>query len=89
MYNYSDNFGSTITVTRLSKELYQIILIQETQEPIFDKLDTRFTLVNKESHIDFIDLSDNAVMHKQTTTIKVKANCNPPPEDLFKITPGN
>ena len=90
-YSYGDEgiLGSTITVTKLNKELYQIVLIQESLGPIFNKLESNYTLINKDSHVDFIDVNEDTVMYKNTTTIKVKAQCNPPPEDLFKIVPGH
>jgi len=90
-YSYGDEsiLSSIITVTKLTKELYQIVLIQESLEPNFDKLETNYTLVNKESYIDFVDINEDTVMNKKTTIIKVKTTNNPPPEDLFKIIPSN
>lgn len=89
MYYYSygseDILNSTITVTKIKNEVYEIILVQESLEPNFDKLETDHKIVTKDSHIDFINVNENLLMYKNTTNMIVKAINNPSPEKLFRI----
>ena len=76
--------GYSITINKHNYDVYEIIYIEQSFDPDFNKIQTTHRIIEKYSTVNFIQINDNTLC-KRTTEIRVKVANNPRPEQLFTI----